>query len=196
MPSHQHHHVRQNPPGPHFRFNLPKVEIHIRRGVAKHPIRPVSDPVFLIGSAGDCDLVLADPRIPDVYAYIYVSHDKVTLRALGEGPEMTVNGHPIGAATVSDGDRVRTASYELVIRVQWPEKTDRDDETKEPADAHDDEVLPEDVRIGLSEIQSLLNAVRTLIEQEECRLRIYSGPEGSAASAGAADQEAVCRRHA
>ena len=51
-----------NPSGPHFRARLPRVEIEILRGRARDLVREVTFPVFLIGTADDCDLVLGDAR--------------------------------------------------------------------------------------------------------------------------------------
>ena len=54
-------------PGPHFRLKLPKVEIEIVRGRARNMVRPVTVPVYLIGAANDCDLVLGDPQFSEVH---------------------------------------------------------------------------------------------------------------------------------
>ena len=45
---------------------LPTVELEIMRGQARRRVRRVAAPIFLIGTANDCDLVLGDPRFPEV----------------------------------------------------------------------------------------------------------------------------------
>ena len=46
--------------GPHYRRTLPRVRLEIRRGKAQNKIRTVTGPVYLIGTASDCDLVLVE----------------------------------------------------------------------------------------------------------------------------------------
>jgi hypothetical protein len=95
----------------------PLVLLEIRRGTARRRIRPVFGPVYLIGASPDCDLVLADPQFPATYAYLLVSDESVSLRHLGVGPEITVNGRAVEAVELLDGDRLRTGPYEFRLHV-------------------------------------------------------------------------------
>ncbi len=113
-------HDRHNCSGPHFPSSLPTVALEIRRGRAHDLVRPVEVPVFLIGTAHDCDMVLGDPQFPEVYTYLFINDNGVSVRHLGTGPELTVNGVVHHSAQIEDGDRIRCGSYEFVVRVEWP----------------------------------------------------------------------------
>jgi predicted component of type VI protein secretion system len=117
-----HTHDRHIPGGPHFRSPGAQIELAITRGRAKHKVRRVSVRAYLIGVAADCDLVLGDPRFPQVHAYLLRSPGGVTIRWLGQGPELTVNGHVAHASTpLEDGDIIRTGSYEFQVHVHGAE---------------------------------------------------------------------------
>ncbi|UUO08138.1 FHA domain-containing protein [Blastopirellula sp. J2-11] len=103
--------------GAHRRPARLQAELLIRRGRAEKPSRPITPPLFLIGSGNDCDLVLGDPQFPDSYAYIYHRGSQLTLRWFGEGPELTVNGEPFTDGKLADGDRVRCGPYEFQLAV-------------------------------------------------------------------------------
>ena len=80
---------------------------------------------FLIGTAKDCDLVLGDGRFPEVHAA--GGPTGVTVRWLGDGPELTVNGRQaLLSAPLADGDLLKAASYEFRVRIRWPQPL-RDD---------------------------------------------------------------------
>ena len=99
-------------------ISLPRVHLEIIRGRARNKLREVSTPVFLIGSAPDCDLVLRDPRFPDVYAYLFVTPQGASLRYLGEGPEMTVDGTLTESVRLQNGSRIRAGSYEFHVFIE------------------------------------------------------------------------------
>lgn len=94
------------------------VWVEIMRGRARQLLRAVRGPAFLIGTAQDCDLVLGDPTFSDAYAYLLVHDEKVTIRRLGDGPELQVNGETIETGDLFHGDRVAFGQFELrmVIR--------------------------------------------------------------------------------
>jgi hypothetical protein len=95
----------------------PRVLLEIRRGAARHRLRPVLGPVYLIGTSAECDLVLADPQFPEIHAYLLVSDEGVLLRYLGIGPEITVDGRPVEAVQLLDGDRLRTGPFEFRVHI-------------------------------------------------------------------------------
>ena len=95
----------------------PRAWLEIRRGAARHRLRPISGPVYLIGRSEDCDLVLADSRFPDVHAYLLLDEERVLLRYLGHGPEITVDGRPVEAVELLHGDRLRTGPYEFRLHL-------------------------------------------------------------------------------
>ena len=109
-----------HPSAPHLSSKLPRVQLEIQRGKARNLVRQVTGPVYLIGSARDCDLVLGDPQFPQAFAYIFVNESGVTLRRLGVGPDVTVNGRGVEAIGLADGDRIRTGPFEFHVRIDQP----------------------------------------------------------------------------
>jgi hypothetical protein len=95
----------------------PRVLLEIRRGAVRHRLRPVTGPVYLIGASAECDLVLGDPQFPEIHAYLLVSDEEVLLRYLGIGPEITVDGRPVQAVQLLDGDRLRTGPFEFRLHI-------------------------------------------------------------------------------
>ena len=99
---------------------LPQVELEIARGQARNLRRPVHGPVFLVGTAPDCDLVLGDPQFAEVHAYIFVTEEGVSLRHLGSEPTVLVCGRTVESAYLRDGDTLRMGPYEFLISIRWP----------------------------------------------------------------------------
>jgi pSer/pThr/pTyr-binding forkhead associated (FHA) protein len=97
---------------------LPRVELEIVRGQARRKRRPVNVPAFLIGASQDCDLVLGDAQFAEVHAYLIVHAGGVSIRHLGFGPELLINGEQIARASLQDGDRLCTGPYEFVITIR------------------------------------------------------------------------------
>jgi hypothetical protein len=99
---------------------LPHVALSIVRGQARQRYREVTGPVYLIGGALDCDLVLGDPRFPAAYAYLYVSGNGVTLRKLSEGPELLLRGSTVGnaASSVIGGDLIECGSLAFRVNIE------------------------------------------------------------------------------
>ena len=95
----------------------PTVALQIVRGRARHRLRPVRVPVFLIGAADDCDLVLGDPQFADVHAYVRIDDAGVIVRHLGFAPGISLNGRAVTKARLADGDRIRTGPFEFVARI-------------------------------------------------------------------------------
>jgi hypothetical protein len=107
--------------GPHAPSSLPRVELEIVRGRARDKVRSVESRTYLIGSAVDCDLVLADVRFADVHAYLLRDPRGAIVRWLGCEPDLTVNGRLADSLVrLADGDRLRTGPYEFKVRIHWP----------------------------------------------------------------------------
>jgi len=104
--------------GPSFFNDFPDVHLEILRGRAKFRQRPVIAPVYLIGSAKDCDLVLGDLQFPELHTYLFVTRDGVVARHLGEGPDLRIRNQVVQSATLNDGDHLVTGSYDFVIRIK------------------------------------------------------------------------------
>lgn len=106
--------------GPQLPAGYPQVELEITRGNARSKLRRIDQPVYLIGTSPDCDMVLGDPQFADVHAYLMVDCSEVTLRHIACGPEVTVNGSPVRQAILLDQARIRTGSYEFRIHIRAP----------------------------------------------------------------------------
>ena len=90
--------------------------LEIRRGRAAHLHRPVREPLFLVGTSPDCDMVLGDAQFASVHFYLLSRNGHTSLRRVVSAPELTVNGKELPSAILSDGDRIRTGSYEFLVR--------------------------------------------------------------------------------
>ena len=90
--------------------------LEIRRGKARHRQRPVSEPVFVVGSSRDCDMVLGDPQFGPIHFFLLSRNGETTIRTLQRRPDITVNGVEASSHRVQDGDRIRTGPYEFVVR--------------------------------------------------------------------------------
>lgn len=90
----------------------------IERGDANQTERPILRPVYVIGTAADCDMVLGDAQFSDYHAYIYVRDGIVTLRHLGPAPEITVNGRVVRWGELKHMDRLRFGPYQLQLRLR------------------------------------------------------------------------------
>jgi predicted component of type VI protein secretion system len=96
-----------------------QVSLEIVRGRARNKLRLVEARAFLIGSATDCDLVLGDPHFPPVHAYLLRSPQEMTIRWLGAGPALSVNGREaIESETLADQDLIRTGPYEFRVHIE------------------------------------------------------------------------------
>lgn len=153
--------------------SLPYVELEITRGQAKRRVRRVDAPVFLIGTADDCDLVLGDPQFPDVHSYLFLSDEGVWLRHLGVGPSFAVEGRLVKSAQLCDGDCLRTGAYEFRISIGSPLAWDDDGEERIGAPQGE---LAKSFRqrrlrasAGLSVVQELIDEIRTAVEVERRR---------------------------
>lgn len=118
---------RQGLRGPHFSVPVTRVSLEILRGSAMQRLRPVKPPVFLIGSAADCDLVLGDRTFPEVHTYIYVTSVGISVRHIGEGSPLLINGLKVETARLVDGDCLQMGPYEFVVRVERVPAGDDDD---------------------------------------------------------------------
>jgi pSer/pThr/pTyr-binding forkhead associated (FHA) protein len=156
---------------------LPRVELEILRGRTKNKIRRIDVPVFLIGSAPDCDLVLADDEFPEVHTYLYVTKTGVSVRRLGEGPQLCINGQEVQNAVVQSGERVQLGKYEFTLHVQ-PEEPLRKPHTAEIATTPVVATNHISVQPGVAEVMALLAEIRATL-QVESGLKLYCEPEDS-----------------
>lgn len=161
--------------------SIPQVMIEVLRGKAKHPLRPVNPPVYLIGRANDCDMVLGDPQFPDLHTYLFVTEAGVVARFLGHGPEFEVDGIPRESVELGDGAIIRMGTYEFRIHIKSP--TRRGDRPRRVGDSTASAGTADSAsRERSSRSSDLAFAVqaKARIESQEPRLRIYCGPQARA----------------
>jgi len=87
--------------------------LRIARGQVTDREREIEVPVFTLGSASDCDLILGDEQFPELYAYILRTHDGYRLRTLAAEPILTVNAEDTAFTRLENGDRIRCGPYEF-----------------------------------------------------------------------------------
>ena len=166
---------QKSQPAPHFLPQLPKVELEIVRGKASRKVRDVNPPVFLIGAAADCDLVLGDLRFPEAYAYLYVTVRGVSVRHLGEGPELFVNGELTESALLVDGDVLELGVYEFEVLVQDRSPRGRQRDSRSWEDGYrENDFLGLDA--AMDDVWDLMAQVRQNVALEPVDLRIFTGP--------------------
>lgn len=178
MHTHLTNHDRQSPSGPHYPTSLPKVQLEIVCGQARHKVRPIEVPVFLIGTADDCDMVLGDPRFPEAHMYLLPTEEGVSLRWLGVGPEVTVGGRPVDTTLLQHDDCIRTAQYEFRIHIQSTNETRPDRRTPWRQTGRGPESVDSpDTPDALQDVRCLLEDIRNAVFPQTSHLRLYVEPE-------------------
>lgn len=166
---------RQTQPPAESPSRLPRVMLEIVRGRARRLVRRIAPPVFLIGAAADCDLVLADEQFPDAFAYVYVTATGVSIRHLGSRPDLLVNGEMVESALLDDGDRLQMGPYEFQINIHAC------DPRGGGIRAHDEDgaTVPYDL-LGLDtaagQVHHLLAEIRQSVPMPEVDWRWFDGP--------------------
>lgn len=176
------------PSSPHIR--LPRASpitgtpgLEIVRGQARRMFRPLSGPVFMIGTAADCDLVLADPEFPETFLYLYLKAGQVTIRRLGVGPELFVDEMETDSADLRVGSLLEFGPYAFRLAVETSDDAGPDRGPDGPDDGNDDEPFLAadysawefDETTALDKVRALLADVRAslLREREEAGLRLF-----------------------
>lgn len=151
----------------HFPTSMLEVELEICRGRSEKNIRKFEAPVFVIGSATDCDLVLGDPQFPECYTYIYVQHSAVSLRKMPGGPDLSVNGVVLEQTLLHDGDWIRCGPFEFRISI-GVKNSPNDDRTKR-IDPQQQQAKGPTIRNqvksrGHQQVEALLADIRSFVE--------------------------------
>lgn len=169
-------HDRQNPDGPHFLAKPPKVQLEILCGRANFKMRSVDIPVYLIGTALDCDLVLGDRNFPEAHSYLIMGSEGLSLRYLGVGPEVLVNGQRIEAVELCDGDSIEMGDYEFIIHLHTSQQHPHGGK---PLQQESYEFEPGELSETdeLDIVQHLLHDIRDAVFPQHCGLRLYMEPE-------------------
>ena len=111
-------HDRNTSPSPHVPANLPRIQLEIVQGQARHPIRQIEQRAYLFGSSDQCDLVLQDSSVDEVLGYILNTPQGVWVRQLGHQGSLLVNGRPVSCMLLLDKDRLRVGPFEFRVHIQ------------------------------------------------------------------------------
>ena len=109
----------------------------IERGDAKRTVRAIDRPVYVIGTAADCDMVLGDSQFADYHAYLYQRNGLITLRHLGPAPMLTVNGRVMRWGELQHLDRLRFGPYQLQLRLRPAAETTSTSQAPRSTVVHD-----------------------------------------------------------
>lgn len=170
------------------------VELEIVRGAARHTRRKVTGKVFLIGSACDCDLVLGDEQFPEAYAYLFLQDGEVTVRHLGSGPAVMVDGERVQARRLQDGDVLECGPYAFRLVIRQPEPRGRKDRSQggphfalaaeKSEQSHSlksaDDVLG--LRVAREEVSRLLADIAAALDIQTEEVKLLPWPEPKPAS--------------
>jgi hypothetical protein len=97
-----------------------RVDLEIVCGQAHQRRRAIERPGFLIGTSCECDLVLSAAQFSEVYACLIVSPSQVSMRQVGDGPAIFINGQPASHAGLRDGDRIVAGPFEFIVHIAPP----------------------------------------------------------------------------
>lgn len=166
--------------------------LEIVKGQAKQRFRPIGGPVFMIGTAVDSDLVLADEAIPETYLYLFIKTDAelnetVSVRRLGVGPALFVDEVETEIAELTVGSVLEFGAYSFRLtqrNLNQPGPGDGPDRNDDSSD--DEPPLPADFSIwevnesvALDKVRALLADVRASLQTEIQLqgLRLFAGPK-------------------
>jgi hypothetical protein len=97
---------------------LPEVSLEVSVGSARTTHYVVAEAGFLIGSVPGCDLRLAGQAAPAVLCLIARRPGGASLRKLAPTLPLQVNGKPLVNADLVNGDHIKLANVELVVKVR------------------------------------------------------------------------------
>lgn len=157
------------------------VALEILRGKARSLVREVHSPVFLIGSASDCDLVLGDKSFPDAYAYLYLNASGISIRYLGEGPQLLVNDQPVEGSPLAVGDRLEMGIFEFrlaEIHTSKPAGDDRPTPAMGRSESRSSSTKASTAGqiSAIAQVRELMLDIRREMAAKHATLRLYLGP--------------------
>lgn len=117
-----------HPTAPHA-----SVRLEVRLGGAAPAAYDLGDGGFLVGSVPGCDLRLPGTNLPPVLALIARQPEGASLRKLAPVAPVAVNGRPVSAAALRDGDRVALGGAEITIRFSGAAAAPADDDGRDLA---------------------------------------------------------------
>ncbi len=149
---------------------VPNVTLEVVRGTAKRLMRKVESPVFLIGSASDCDLVLGDKGFPEVHTYLFLNESGVTVRRIAPEPEVRINEVQCETGELGDGDLLRLGPYEFRVHIS----PSNDPSRKSRLDEGHTFPRPNETAETKSDVEPLLDDIRDHINDSPTTLRLHT----------------------
>ncbi len=118
---------------------------------------------WMIGSAEDCDVVVAQPRVSGRHCRLSETADGYLLEDLGSSNGTYVNGERIAAATqVSGGDRITLGA---IVPMPWPPTSGVPGATLlRIGRTADNDIVLDDARVSSRHARLIVSGSRTLIE--------------------------------
>lgn len=187
----------EQPQGPHVAFPRTMWGLEIVRGQARQLFRPIAGPVFMIGTAEDSDLVLADGAFPESYLYIYIKTDSdlnetVSVRRFGVGPTLLVDEVETDIAELPVGSILEFGDYafRLTQRSSQPGPDNGPDRgpDRDPDQNDDEPFLPADFAAWEVDESAALDKVRALVADVRASLQADAQRQGLRLFAGAKAQ--------
>ena len=149
--------------------DLPIVELWVEQGLVHHRRRAMKEPVFLIGSADDCDLVLKLPEMPKVHSYLLRSPEGVAFRQLAQVYPISLNGALRDTGVVRDGDVLELGPFRFLMAVNGPIRLHGEDQEDS---------------LGHHVVRELVQKVRAAAKSPPMpQLQLYCGDEAQSRSA-------------
>jgi hypothetical protein len=181
----------EQPQPPHAAFPKTVWGLEIVRGQARQMFRPIPGPVFMIGTAVDCDLVLADAAFPETYLYLYIKDDAVSIRRFGVGPELFVDEVETDVAELPLGSVIQFGPYAFRLAQQTGGGRGPDNDRPDPAPDDELELTTADVdcfealdfaawkrddSAAIDKVRALLADVRASLQpaSRPATIRVYS----------------------
>ncbi len=142
--------------------------LEIVRGRARNRIRRLETETFLIGSAPERNLVLADAAVPSLHSFIYRTETRLVVCHLGEEPPLLINGYRATRMALEAGDRITVGPFELAVHMLPPRGP-----AVERRGALANHVQRHDAR---ERVALLCTDVISAMEQARSALRLYPEP--------------------
>lgn len=86
-----------------------------RSGDVAHRDQDVRDEIIRLGRGADCQVYLADPRVPLLHSEIHDRGGGFYIEAAGPGLDLKLNGVATRSARLNTGDKIDLGPYELVV---------------------------------------------------------------------------------
>jgi len=173
------------PHPPHVAFPQMVWGLEIVRGQAQQMFRPITGPVFMIGTAIDSDLVLADESFPETYLYLYIKTDEqlnetVSVRRLGVGPELHVDEVTLDVAELPLGSLLEFGAYAFRLTQRSTSQPGPGDGPRRGPDSNNDDepFLPADFSAWEVDETAALDKVRALLADVQASLRAAKPHQG------------------